>query len=317
MKDIYEFGRGIYPMELLEKTELMILEVLDWKLRSVTPPQFLELFLAKGVVFSTDSSLIRAIDGKLLRYIRKYAEFFADLALQEYSFNRFDSHTVACACIAASRKFVGLRPSWNDQLTELTTATWEQISTCFSEILQVYQNTFPESAEKNKKQLDAAHPEIASLSSESKSDLSDKKMNIEYEALLQQSHGQMNIESESTVDNSVYLAETPYKLPTNDSHSYGNMVSQMSSCKQEMPAEVMAQNELAQSKKQLKNLQISKEYPTQRINIPDTNRMTKSAGKFEYSKASNLMAIEGQASNSFSIESLDNRNCNIRRNLLF
>lgn len=148
MKDIYDFTKGVYPLELLEKTELLVLELLQWNIRTVTPPQFLELFLERGIAFSTDNSAKINIGESLLRYMRKAAKFIINATLSIYSFNRFDSHIVACAGIAVVRKFAGLTQVWNEQLTELTTATWEQIEVCFKELMQVCQTSCPQIARK-------------------------------------------------------------------------------------------------------------------------------------------------------------------------
>lgn len=108
--------------------------MLNWNLNTITPFQFAQFYLSKGCAFSTDRTLIRNIDSKLLRYLRKYAEFFTDLTLQDYEFSAYPSHIVACAAIAAARKAVGLAPIWNAELQELTEATWEQIEPCFSKL---------------------------------------------------------------------------------------------------------------------------------------------------------------------------------------
>lgn len=147
INEIYQFAGGTYSVKLLEKTEILICETLEWNLRSVTPIQFLELFFMRGVVFSKDRSALHVIDDdRFLRKIRKYAEFFADLALQEYAFNRYDPHLIACACIVASRKVLAVVPIWNRHLSEITATTWPVIEDCFVELMQVYENIFLEPA---------------------------------------------------------------------------------------------------------------------------------------------------------------------------
>jgi hypothetical protein len=118
-------------MELFRKSELLILELLTWQLKTITPFQFVQYYLSKGSTFSSDKCFIRDIDAKLLRYLRKYAEFFVDLSLQDYEFTEFQAHIVACASIAGARKAVGLLPLWNEELEELTQTNWDEIDKCF------------------------------------------------------------------------------------------------------------------------------------------------------------------------------------------
>jgi hypothetical protein len=76
--------------------------VADWKLHFATPADFLVLLLNQGVVFSNDeilhdkhSEIVEKVSQETAKYIRGYAEFFVDLCLQEYEFQRYDSHTLA------------------------------------------------------------------------------------------------------------------------------------------------------------------------------------------------------------------------------
>jgi hypothetical protein len=98
----------------------MLMEKLDWVLKTITPFQFTQLYLSKGCTFSSDKSIFREIDARLLKYLRKYAEFFVDLSLQDYDFVKYNSHMVACASIAGARRVIGLTPTWTEELEELT-----------------------------------------------------------------------------------------------------------------------------------------------------------------------------------------------------
>jgi len=105
--------------------------MLNWNLKSITPYQFVHFYLSKGCAFSSDFSAIRIIDSKLLRYLRKYSEFFLDLSLEHYDLNLYKSHIVACAAIAGARKAVGLYPIWNNELEELSGVDWKAIESSF------------------------------------------------------------------------------------------------------------------------------------------------------------------------------------------
>ena len=87
----------------------------------MTPMHFIDFFVAQGIVFSGDKHKNQqTMNTRIARYIRKYSEFFADLSLQNYEFNNYDSVTLACACIAAARKTVGIDPMWREELTQLS-----------------------------------------------------------------------------------------------------------------------------------------------------------------------------------------------------
>ena len=53
------------------------------------------------------------------QYVRGYAEFFVDLCLQEYEFQKFDSHTLACAVVLASRRVIHMKKTWNPEFNNL------------------------------------------------------------------------------------------------------------------------------------------------------------------------------------------------------
>mmetsp|Transcript_31129 Transcript_31129/g.54123 ORF Transcript_31129/g.54123 Transcript_31129/m.54123 type:complete len:152 (+) Transcript_31129:453-908(+) len=106
----------------------------------VTPMHFIEHFLSLGVVYASDTVEGKPVTERVTRYVRKYADFFADLVLQEYGFLRFDSLALARACIACARKAVKIFPIWNEELTELSEGELDQ--TCFAEVFAFYQTTF-------------------------------------------------------------------------------------------------------------------------------------------------------------------------------
>ena len=106
--------------------------MLDWNLKTITPLQFAHFYLSKGCAFSVDHSVVREIDIKLLRYLRKYTDFFIDLSYHDYKLNTYPAHVVACAAVAGARKAVGLLPVWNTEIEELTETSWFEIEPCFN-----------------------------------------------------------------------------------------------------------------------------------------------------------------------------------------
>lgn len=52
----------------------------------VTPIHVLGLLIRRGIIFESDSISGRPSASKVHRYVHKYADFFADLCCQDYSF---------------------------------------------------------------------------------------------------------------------------------------------------------------------------------------------------------------------------------------
>lgn len=57
---------------------------------------------------------------KTVRYVRKYACFFADLSLQEVDFLVFDSSLIAAGCVAAARRALNFSTVWSSDLIGMT-----------------------------------------------------------------------------------------------------------------------------------------------------------------------------------------------------
>lgn len=87
--------------------------------------------------------------------MRKYAEFFVDLCLQEYEFRKFDSLTLAISVIIAARKTVGLEPLWHAEFDVIFNWDAQKVSQCYSKIYRYYKASFPEKyKEKSAKKSD-------------------------------------------------------------------------------------------------------------------------------------------------------------------
>jgi hypothetical protein len=72
-----------FTYEAMQKHEIIMLRALDWDLFKQTPLHFVQNLVGQGVVFSTDKSLgpTSVYDSKVLKSVKKHAEFFADLAI--------------------------------------------------------------------------------------------------------------------------------------------------------------------------------------------------------------------------------------------
>ena len=148
--------------------ECEVLGYLQWQLRAITPLHVVGFFLSNGVTFTNDLWQGRALIEKIPKYVKKYAEFFCNLCLQEYSFQqvkncvwRYDlpsasltpspphptqqyapSH-LAAAIILSSRVALQVEPRWRDELTALTGYNEDSISKTFTHVYSYYEEQFP------------------------------------------------------------------------------------------------------------------------------------------------------------------------------
>jgi len=134
LKEAYNLCQGAYPIDLFKKSESFVLKQLDWNLKTITPYQFCHVYLSKGCIYSSDECVFGQVDEDILRYLRRYSECFVNLSMDNYDFNQYPSHIVACAAIASTRKLLGINSLWNAELEELTATSWDAIEPCFIEL---------------------------------------------------------------------------------------------------------------------------------------------------------------------------------------
>lgn len=123
--------------------ELEVLRYLGWRLRAIPPLHFIGYFLAKGVTFENDSWQGRALIEKIPKYVRKYADFFCNLTLQEYQFQQYLPSQLAAAILLASRVALHLEPRWRPELAELTGYRENDILDVFKHVWSYYEEQFP------------------------------------------------------------------------------------------------------------------------------------------------------------------------------
>jgi hypothetical protein len=70
---------------------------------------FLGAFHASGILFVSDSMAYRPLVPEVVRYMQRYTDFFADLALQEYAFQQHLPSRLAAAIVLAARKSLVIR----------------------------------------------------------------------------------------------------------------------------------------------------------------------------------------------------------------
>uniref|UniRef100_A0A7S3QJF9 Cyclin N-terminal domain-containing protein n=1 Tax=Chaetoceros debilis TaxID=122233 RepID=A0A7S3QJF9_9STRA len=123
--------------------EVECLKFLGWRLRAIPPIHFIGYFLAKGAIFQDDTWQDRNLIEKIPKYVKKYADFFCNLTLQEYSFQQYLPSELAAAILLASRVALQLQPRWRPELTTLTGQEESQIIHIFNHLWGYYEEQFP------------------------------------------------------------------------------------------------------------------------------------------------------------------------------
>jgi len=123
--------------------ELVVLRHLGWRLRAIPALHVVNYFLAKGSVFRDDQWQNRPLIEKIPKYVKKYAEFFCNLTLQEYSFQQYLPTHLAAAVLLASRVALNLCPRWRPELAALTGYEESEIFEVYQHVWSYYEEQFP------------------------------------------------------------------------------------------------------------------------------------------------------------------------------
>ena len=123
---------------------MTVLSKLGWSMGATTPLHFLGYYLSKGVVFEDDLMQGKALVEKVPRYVQKYAEFFADLCLQDYDFQRYPPSLLSAAILTASRKALHVSPLWRPELTALTGTAESEMAPVMEHLWRHYLDCFPQ-----------------------------------------------------------------------------------------------------------------------------------------------------------------------------
>jgi len=123
--------------------ECEVLRRLGWKLRAFPALHVAHYFLSKGVVLEDDLWQGRELISKIPKYVKKYAEFFCNLALQDYAFQQYLPTQLGAAVILASRVALQLEPRWRPELIRLTGYEEEEIVPIFNHVWTYYEEQFP------------------------------------------------------------------------------------------------------------------------------------------------------------------------------
>eukprot|EP00903_Cladosiphon_okamuranus_P006376 g6241.t1 len=116
---------------------------LEWDVSRVTAMHFLGYYTSQGVTMPEDTCQGRRLVEKVVMYMNKYVDFFANLCQQDYQFQRYKPSHIAAAAILAARRALCIKPVWRDELTELTGYKLEEVVECGEELWNFYEKMFP------------------------------------------------------------------------------------------------------------------------------------------------------------------------------
>ena len=97
--------------DAIVRCEGTLMKELRWDLLLLTPLHIVQAMLGMGVVFSDD--LPTQPSSRMLKSVRKYAEFFCDFAVQQHEMLRYRPSIIALACVLCSRESNCIAPVWN------------------------------------------------------------------------------------------------------------------------------------------------------------------------------------------------------------
>mmetsp|Transcript_1661 Transcript_1661/g.3465 ORF Transcript_1661/g.3465 Transcript_1661/m.3465 type:complete len:327 (-) Transcript_1661:370-1350(-) len=133
---------GHTPLSFREG-ESEVLRYLNWQLRAIPPIHIVGYFLSKGVTFCDDTWQGRSLIEKIPKYVKKYADFFCNLTLQEYSFHQYLPSLMGAAVVLASRVALNIEPRWRPELVKLTGYNEVEITDAFHHVWSYYEEQFP------------------------------------------------------------------------------------------------------------------------------------------------------------------------------
>jgi hypothetical protein len=114
-----------------------------WRLRAVPPLQMIGHCPSKGATFGNGTWQGRSLIEKIPKNVKKYAEYFSNLTLQEYAFQQYLPSHLAAAILLASRVALQLQPRWRPELARLTGYDEHEIIDVFQHVWSYYEEQVP------------------------------------------------------------------------------------------------------------------------------------------------------------------------------
>ena len=118
-----------------------MLNFCGWDLNSATTIHFMDYLLSLDLLTSQDE---KRLESHQLNDFKRRAMEFADLSLHEVQFNYFPPSVIAASCIAATRRYFNLFPTWPMRMEEISSYSSSDIDACVNRLLHFAQITNPE-----------------------------------------------------------------------------------------------------------------------------------------------------------------------------
>ncbi|CAM9397541.1 unnamed protein product, partial [Phaeothamnion confervicola] len=125
------------------KGELDLVRALGWDVSRVSAMHFLGYYLYRGVTFPEDQCQGRPLVDKVVRYVKKYVEFFANLCQQDHRFLDHTQSAIAAASVLSARRALCITPLWRPELVKLTRMDEIDMKACAEQLWEFYEKMFP------------------------------------------------------------------------------------------------------------------------------------------------------------------------------
>lgn len=102
-----------------------------------------------------NDKIIKITENKV-KSVRKYCEFYTDMAIQSYDWQQYKYSIQALSSVIAARKTWGITPVWNDIFSKITGYSYEDIEECSRKLHTKYEKFFCKTKKPSKPKLSKA-----------------------------------------------------------------------------------------------------------------------------------------------------------------
>lgn len=134
-RHVYDLCKEKFGEKNIMRYESLVAGILEWEFDIQTPLHFVNYYLSKGVIFSSDQMTCYNIQEQM-KSIRLFAKKVTFCVLDDYNFYQYTSLAIGACAIGLSRLEHGVKPIWPEELTELSWIPWESVEKCFGELMK-------------------------------------------------------------------------------------------------------------------------------------------------------------------------------------
>ena len=132
---------GLSNSYFRDSGEIVVLQLLDWRLCCLPPVMFIDYYLEHGILFTDE--IYESEQFETLKLFQEYVHFFCFLCLKNYTFCFYRPSMLASAIIFVTRQMLGTHP-WRTELKALTGFDEHDLQSISCHILASYQEEYPE-----------------------------------------------------------------------------------------------------------------------------------------------------------------------------